>query len=290
MSVCESCNFNTRTSADLYVGCAKSDEPIPAWQTHKCPKGIWKDATEGMPPKALGYKTQDNKMIELQGLYKDRSCFLICCGPSLKTAMTLWRKRRLGDYLTMGLNNSPAVFQPNLWCCVDGLYKFPRWVYRSKEVTKFIPVRRWDEPQMADAVSVYGYAERNRFQWWRFLADEIVTWGNQTMMIAIRLLFDLGIRRVFIIGADFHMEPGDGAYGDGRYGGPQLARNNNESYAKLDGRFALLRPYLERFGMYIYNATPGSRLTAFDTISYDEAIDLADQELENAALDENPPP
>lgn len=270
LGVCDPCNFKRSTASGLYVHCQKRPgEHLPAWEDGNCPMDYWKQAKGELPVKRLKYLFVDNDgkqhLSEAKPDYWKQG-FLLCNGPSMPAAAPF-----LPRIVTMGLNNCP--FYTTHWCCVDNPSSFPDVAWRW-ETTHYVPVRRMGElPEAAKERNVYGYNEYTGFKWWRFLAEERINWGNQTMMIAVRILFDLGIRELFIVGADFSMEAGEGAYGDGRSANEAHAANNNRSYAMLNDRFGLLRPLLEKHGMKIWNCTPGSKLTAFETMGYDEAVE-----------------
>ena len=92
------------------------------------------------------------------------------------------------------------------------------------------------------------------------------------MLAALRLLFHLGIRRLYLLGCDFHMR-----YGEQNYAFPQArtresVRGNNRAYHVLDARFHKLRPYFHREDYRIFNCTPQSGLTAFPYLPFDAAV------------------
>ena len=94
------------------------------------------------------------------------------------------------------------------------------------------------------------------------------------LLPALRLLFYLGVRRVFLLGADFKMDEKTTYHFD-----QQRARGsingNNSTYQKLDAWFRQLRPLFEAEKFEVLNCNPESRLQAFKFMSYETAIDLA---------------
>ena len=211
------------------------------------------------------------------GGLRGQSCFLLCPGPSLDR-MELVPLMEPG-FLTMSMNNGPDVFRPNLWCAVDGNEgtgendRFLPWIFQDPGIMKFYPVRHLHTVQ---GPNLWGYTETQPFRWWRYLAEQRVVWGNNVMMICIRILYDLGVRTIYVLGADFHMDAQE-PYAFRETVNDQHARSNNVSYEMMNRRFVLLRPLLEQHGLKIFNCTPGGNLTAFERMGYDQAIDQLDK-------------
>ena len=101
-------------------------------------------------------------------------------------------------------------------------------------------------------------------------------WGSRSVMLAaVRVAFALGFKTVFLVGADFRMEVGKPNYGWEQDRSKQSVRNNNNTYAALNKRFARLRPMLEAGGCTFFNCNEKSGLKAFDHIPFEEAIEHA---------------
>jgi hypothetical protein len=90
----------------------------------------------------------------------------------------------------------------------------------------------------------------------------------------LRLAYWLGVRRLIIVGADFHMSPRK-PYGFAQAKESTACGSNNTTYGLLDRWFAELRPHAERVGFQIFNATDGGNLDAFPRIGFDAAVDMA---------------
>jgi len=82
------------------------------------------------------FLTADQRPLWLEGLYRDRSAFLIASGPSF--ASVNYSLLHAPGVLTMGLNNSVKTFRPNLWVCVDDPDHFVRSVWLDPTVLKFM--------------------------------------------------------------------------------------------------------------------------------------------------------
>ena len=303
MAVCESCNhkvsFNQR-----HVHCAKCMcDRLPTWEDSKCPLGLWEQVQgKALHVEPLKYARPEDKTAhwqawEAQNYQKPpnfrsgRTAFLICGGPSLKTLdLDL-----LHPFVTMGMNGSPQAHLPDYWVAMDAPTKFQPELYESvylnPDVAKFVPydnrryteVRRPEAPNRHTGIyypSTYMVRHNSRFHWWRFFADPLIHWGRNTMVVALRLLYDLGIRRVFLLGVDFHMEP-DREYAFKQRAGATHADMNNGHYIALQRKFELLQPVFLSLGYHVYNCNPDSKLTAFPFWGYHKAIKLANTEAQS---------
>lgn len=213
-------------------------------------------------------------------------------------------------FVSMGVNNSPKTFRPNLWTCVDEPDHFLRSIFLDPRITKFCPVGkrdkllfdsdRWEftgvKTRDCPAMNYYvlthdgfpdGFLTRPDFYWggWspkdaksRGLDPEPEMIGGRSVMhVAIKLLYVLGFTRVFLLGADFRMdEQNHYSFDQNRHAGS--VKGNNSTYAKLNHRFAVLRPQFEAAGFHVYNCTPGSHLDAFERMDFMDAADLVQSE------------
>jgi hypothetical protein len=99
------------------------------------------------------------------------------------------------------------------------------------------------------------------------------------MLVALKVLFVLGFRRVFLLGCDFRMR-----YGESNYAFPQertrrIVRHNNQTYRVLNDWLSWLRPEFERERFEVRNCTPRSGLHAFPCLSFQAALELARPQL-----------
>ena len=107
--------------------------------------------------------------------------------------------------------------------------------------------------------------------------------GRSVMLVAIRLLFVLGVRRVFLLGADFKMDETRKYHFD-QDRAPGSIRGNNSSYDKLNNWLRKLRPMFEKQHFYIFNCNPDSNLEVFEHVSFTDAVTDVHQELGNINL------
>ena len=243
--------------------------------------------------------TRDGHNVFLGDMYRGRSAFLICSGPSL-AQQDLSRLNDRG-VLTMAVNNAAVIHRPQLWCSVDDPGNFCDAIWKDPAITKFVPLCHMEKPittrdpsgdiitseqRVGDMPAVFGLRRNETFQAGQWLYEDTFNWGNQgkrtdehgnkgsrsVMYLALRLLFYLGIRRVTLLGCDFRMQTGAQNYAFPQDRTRASVRGNNASYRILNDRLTHLLPHFEQAGFEVFNATPDSGLTAFPTVSLDAAL------------------
>ena len=94
------------------------------------------------------------------------------------------------------------------------------------------------------------------------------------MLVAIRILYELGFSRVFLLGCDFKMDDQTKyAFAQDRAGG--AIKNNTNTYRMLNERFDALQPVLQNAGMQVFNCYEDSGLRSFPFCTYEDALEAA---------------
>lgn len=247
-----------------------------------------------LPPPMLF--NRDGHNIWLADMYRGRSAFLILGGPSF-TNLNKTLLDRAG-ILTMGVNNSVKSYRTNLWISVDNPMNFMKSIWLDPKITKFAPFTHkeknifdnetWKETtiRVGDCPNIWFYRRNEHFVADQFLWEDTFNWGNHSdlgggrsiMLVAVRLLFYLGIRCLYLLGCDFKMnEQAKYHFDQDRTNG--AIRNNNNTYSMLIERFKQLKPIFDNVGYKIYNCNEESALKVFPFISFEEAISLAASEM-----------
>lgn len=101
-------------------------------------------------------------------------------------------------------------------------------------------------------------------------------WGSRScMLVAIRILYELGFKNVFLLGCDFKMEEGKQNYAFEQDRSRGAVNNNNNTYRHLNWRFDQLQPLFQKIGFHVYNCYKESGLKSFPYISYERALEIA---------------
>lgn len=227
----------------------------------------------------------DGSKIDVGDLYRGAAVFLLLNGPSL-AELDLERVKRPG-LLSAALNNGTRRFRPDLWFSCDKPVKFLNSVWKDPRVTKFarsayrdLSLRRLTDEATADPVrhcpNVIFFESKARFRPESFFDMPFVSFGSgrarSTMVAAFRILYMLGVREIYLLGCDFHMEKVRPYH----FSEPVTARyisNNNRAYERLRTLFERLQPYLLERDLRVYNCNPRSRLEVFPYADFDETVE-----------------
>ena len=243
--------------------------------------------------------TRHGHSVWLGDMYRGNSAFLVLSGPSFADV----DKSKLNQpgILTMGVNNSVKTFRPNMWTIVDNPQNFMISTWLDPTIMKFVPFChaekkifdnvQWIESdiKVGDCPNVFFYRRNEHFRHEQYLFEDTINWGchgkvvgstghngsRSVMLAAVRLCFILGIRNLYLVGADFKMEYGKQNYHFDQDRTKGSVNNNNKTYGALNARFSALKPIFEQYEYNIYNCTEGSGLKVFDYIPFNEAIDRA---------------
>jgi len=236
--------------------------------------------------------TKDLANVPLENIYNGGHAFLIASGPSFKNV----DKDMLGmpGVLTMGLNNSPASFRPNLWTCVDSPSNFLASIWLDPKIQKIVPISHvsknlFDSSKWKDTKTVVGdcpnviYYRRNEVvNTDQYMFEDTINWGNHSnvgggrsvFLAAIRILYLIGIRNLYLLGVDLHMDEKN------KYHFPQdrnrgSINGNMSTYNSMKNWFTELKPVFDSLGFNVYNCNPDSALRVFPIIDFKEAISMA---------------
>lgn len=248
--------------------------------------------------------TAEFDSVSMGGFYRGRSVFLTLSGPSLNQLdLSLLNLRGV---VSMGVNNSWTVHRPTLWTCVDDPGRFIDTGWKDPGILKLVPMCHWARYLRIQAKNgsmrqsafrvcqmpgVLFYRRGNHFDHERFLTGDTVPWGNDgkqadslgikgmrsVMLAALRLLHHLGFRTVYLLGCDFAMAD-DRKYAFDETREASAIRHNNALYDALSRRFEALLPHFEQHRFRVVNCSPGSALSVFERMSYEDAIAAASAE------------
>jgi hypothetical protein len=241
----------------------------------------------------------DGERAALHDVLARRAAFLIGAGPSLNNMdLSLLNQRGI---VTMGINNSPAIFKPNYWICGDTPRRFIEQIWKDPTITKFVPHGRRDVfPRVRDkdgnlkssAFRTYQMPNTyffNRGEWFDarlFLEDSDFPWGTNpqtpdaygikgyksTLILALKMLWYLGAGTVYLLGCDCKMETGKSNYAFEQNRTPEDVKVNTEVFKALNRRLGEAKPYFDRAGFKVINCTPDSGLKVFPYLEYSEAV------------------
>jgi len=202
--------------------------------------------------------------------------------------------------------DDPANFVMSIW--LDPLIQ--KFVMYNKRDKLLWDNEAWKQSRyiVKDCPNVTYYKDNEHFQPDTWLNEDTINWGDHTdrcecgfirqkdangkkihtctvcggkkfgarsvMLAAMKIIYLLGFKKVFIIGADFKMSEQQ-TYAFNQERSQHSINSNSDTYSRLNERFNLLRPIFERNNFYVFNATPDSGLNSFIKVDYNDAIEMA---------------
>lgn len=265
-------------------------------------EGGWDESKQpaNMLPMVPFFWSPSKWSLPIVDTYRGCSAFLIASGPSFKEVdKSLLAKPGVW---TMTLNNAVKSFRGNAACIVDDPSRFVASLWLDPKITKFVPTSHFKKPiwdnrtivqpngttdmrwcpmnlTVGQCLNVIGYQRNEKFHAPRFLKEDTINWGchkkwgggRSVMLAALRILYLLGFRQVYLIGVDFEMTDEKRYHFDeGRT--ESAVKGNMSTYAKMVTWFTEARPYFEKEGFIVKNCNPRSSLRVFDFTTVEEAV------------------
>lgn len=255
--------------------------------------------------------SREGSSLPMVGMYKGRSAFLIASGPSFNKIDK--NQLRNPGIWTIATNNAIASFRSNASIIVDDPARFTMSLWVDPTIMKFVPMSLMEKPLwdnrylpnrggqqwcpagmvLGDCPNVIGYRRNEKFMAERFLYEDSINWGNHkkwgggrsVMLAAMRVLFLLGFRKVFLLGVDFEMNDTKKYHFD-EDRTPGAIRGNSSTYDKMMQWFKDLQPYFLAENFIVKNCNPESKLTAFPFMPFADAIKEATEEIGNTTLEQ----
>jgi len=255
----------------------------------------------------------NNNIIPINGSMEGMSAFLICGGPSfidilnkkLKINDKIYTGKEalnLPGFITMAVNNSVKTFRPNLWCSSDSPANFMKSIWLDPKIQKFTPTGKkfdtiwnngppeWEMTNIktSSCPNVYYYGIQSKFDKDTFLTNPFFSWGSEAkvkcsegvdgkrsvMLPAIRILYELGIKNVYLLGCDFSMSENNTYHFDqSRHDGS--INGNTATYKALNIRFDAIKDQLIENDFNVFNCNPESNLKSFPFKDFAECLNEA---------------
>ena len=234
--------------------------------------------------------TREGAEVNLTGQYKGTSIFFICNGPSFVTLNK--DLLSLPGVMTFGINNGPRTFRPDFWTSVDEPERFLKSIWLDPKIIKFVTMTQYDRvifdnerwqmtnKKVGECPNVVGYRRNEKFNPARFLEETHLNWGcdkdngggRSVMLPALRIMYILGFRKVYLLGCDMKMSETYTYHFDEQRSKGAINGNNN-TYDRLKEEYlSQLKPYFDKAGFQVFNCNPDSNLKVFPFIKFEDAI------------------
>lgn len=221
------------------------------------------------------------RTTDLRDIYHGRTAILLGGAPSLNSQLPEQMERR--GVLIMAMNNAAMSVRPAMMCCGDHPDCYEPQILEDPTIMKFGPTA-WAEQ---DAVlhgankkfhafpNMFFYVQAANRPWDEYFAERPeVPWYNNTLFVAIHLLYQFGIRRIILAGSDF-MFNDTAAYASGQRLGSLEQRWNLDLYNHLVRELRLLKPLFDKAGLQLLDASFNSRLSpVYPHITLEAAVEM----------------
>ncbi len=245
--------------------------------------------------------TREGAALSLVGLHRGASAFLIGGGPSFAAI----DKSKLGTVWAMTLNNAAASYRGQANCTAWEPSRLNYSMWLDPTVQKFVPYSAFESPLwdnrrlkvdgdtreqwqpgdllVGDCPNVIGYRRNEQFQVGQFLGEDTINCGNpieargvgrSVLLPALRILFLLGFRKVYLLGVDFKM-PVEQPYHFPETCSPETIEVKTKTYVLMQQWLAELQPHFLSANFVVRNCNPESELKAFPFLSLKEALEEA---------------
>jgi len=140
------------------------------------------------------FKAFDGRELNINNFYRGGHCFLLVNGPSLNDYDT--KELTRPGIMTIGINNGPAAFRPNLWIMADDNTSFVKSIWLDPKITKFVPEgkkgkelydndkREWMDIKVGDCAPVVYYERDYKFEPEKWLTQDTLNWGCKAHICA----------------------------------------------------------------------------------------------------------
>lgn len=301
----------------IHTFCVTEGAPSPLASCARCKNRLTVDDTNLKTVYQDPLIIQDREgtaTTALRNLLSGRPSFLVCGGPSARS-LPLQQLNQRGVW-SIAVNNMAGhhQFQPSAFTCADPPLKFHHGIWLDPTVMKFVPSAKFSgrrsklkqkvgevfEELTVDGKKVSVTDCPNTWRFGRqshitpddqfFLSDH-AAWGNNdagtkqtggkktvmTMLLALRLLYYLGSRTIYLVGVDFKMDPTAGQFSNYAFGqsrDPGACDSNNAQFAVANEWLCEMQRNgtFSRFGLEVYNCNQQSGLRAFEHVPFDLAI------------------
>lgn len=223
---------------------------------------------------------------DMQNMYTGASVFLLCGGPSLNQ-MNL--DMIPDSAIVASINQVGATHKrPHLWFGVDHPKRFHANIWEDPAITKFTALGHcadyysnlvgdeWVPSGRSPQDMPNTYFVKYNEPWFgdKYL-ESPTSWATRdgsrsTMMIALRMLYWLGFRSVYLLGCDFQMTY-KGSYAFGEICGPKIRARSNVKFQALNSTLEYLFPTFDKHGFHVYNCTPDGNLHALPRVDFTKA-------------------
>jgi hypothetical protein len=183
---------------------------------------------------------------EFMNIHKDKKILVCGCGMSLEKIRSCHQ-----DYITIGVNDVPAMFDPTYLLVTDHPQRFygdrKELVQNSKAKFLFTCVKGWRHPNLV-------YFELGSRELKNLDNDSTIDHFLNSPYVAVSLAYKMGAKHIGLIGVDFT----DGHFYNKSDGSHPLVKANY--LRRLNSAYQVMARELEKRGTSLYNLSEESKI------------------------------
>jgi hypothetical protein len=215
------------------------------------------------------------RLTDLTDIYKDKTILLLGGAPSLKEQPLELLKQN--GILVAAMNNAAIHVRPTLWFSGDHPECYEPQILYDPTITKFAPLPFADikinGKKYSELPNVNFYIQQDGVTWDKYFNNQPnVPWYNNTLLVSIHILYQLGSRQIILGGSDFGFV-GNKIYAHDTKLGSLEQKWNQDLYNGLVKELRLLKPIFEQAGLTLMDCSKNSRIgQVYQHITMEEAI------------------
>lgn len=244
-------------------------------------------------PGVAHYEINNQRLLELRGLFSGRRAFLIGNGPSLKMSDL----EALKDEITFGSNKiflayEATTWRPDVYCMCDEIVArnnreqvlgLPHIKVFADSVRKYF----WDDPGACFVNPKQSRDDQSDVIGWDLIRGANA--GHSVLNLSIKVAYWMGIREIYIIGADHHFVVPDTKTGERIMENEVIVsigeRNHFHSayrrigetwtvpkLAEIEADFLESKKIFENAGGRIFNASRLTKLEVFERVNFESVL------------------
>jgi len=226
------------------------------------------------------------RLAYLDDVFKNTPCILMGGAPTIKDQPLALLEQR--GVLSAAINNAARHFQPNLWFCADNPHCYEPQIVMDPCVMKFmsysyhkVETRR----AMSEMPNTFFYITDNEVPIASMLERTRYTpFYKNTLLTAIHILYQLGVRTIILGGSDFEFGEDVYAHKDGLTDQEKVL--NSRLYGSLAEELIGLKPVFDQYGLRLMDCSVKSKLGGtYETLTMKEAADLCREGFPDKMMD-----
>lgn len=231
---------------------------------------------------AVASMTGSTRLTFLDDLYKGGTVMLFGGAPTIRTLPL--EKLQARGVVTAAINNAAKHFRPTFWFSGDNPDCYELSIIQDPGILKFAPNWHMETDVGGRPYKMYPnmvfYVPDNTVPVSElFLPRRYTPWLNNTLMVALSMLYAMGFRRIILCGSDFELTDGKVYAHDADLTQEEIDANIR-LYTSQAQTLKNLKPAAVEAGLTIMDASVKTKMEGvYETLDFLQAIDLCVEDM-----------